>query len=66
MSPTAEMIEVVCPRCGESYAQWYRPATDPAAISSCPHCGHDPAIDRLVHEDGIWTLTADEDEAAER
>jgi predicted RNA-binding Zn-ribbon protein involved in translation (DUF1610 family) len=64
MSSTAEMIEVVCPRCGEEYGHWYQPE-DPAAMASCPHCGHDLAADRLLHEDGVWALTVEE-EATER
>jgi hypothetical protein len=37
-----------------------------ATSSTCPNCGHDPATDRLIHEDGIWSLTAEEEEPAER
>jgi hypothetical protein len=36
------------------------------APSTCPHCGHDPAVDRLIHEDGVWSLTAEDEEPAER
>jgi DNA-directed RNA polymerase subunit RPC12/RpoP len=64
MSSTAEMIEVVCPRCGDEYGHWYQPE-DPAAMASCPHCGHDLAGDRFLHENGVWALTA-EDEATDR
>jgi predicted RNA-binding Zn-ribbon protein involved in translation (DUF1610 family) len=66
MSSTDEMIEVICPRCGEAYAHWQRPTMESATSSTCPHCGHDPAVDRLIHEDGIWSLTAEEEEPAER
>ena len=66
MSSTEEMIEVICPRCGEPYAHWQGPTMESAASSTCPHCGHDPAVDRLIHEDGIWSLTAEEEEPAER
>jgi len=66
MSSTEELIETICPRCGEAYAHWERPVPESAATSTCPHCGHDPAADRLIHEDGIWSLTAEEEEAAER
>jgi len=65
MSSTDEMIEVLCPRCGETYAHWQRPTTESATFSSCPRCGYDPGGDRLIHEDGIWTLIADEEEATE-
>ncbi len=64
MSANAEMIEVVCPRCGEEYGHWNRP-DDPAANAPCPRCGHDLSADRLLHEDGVWALTA-EDEATDR
>jgi hypothetical protein len=66
MSSTDDLIEVFCPRCGESYAHWQRPAMDSAISSTCPNCGHDPATDRLIHEDGIWSLSAEEEEPAER
>lgn len=66
MSSTEEMIDVFCPRCGEPYAHWERPTMESAMSFTCPHCGHDPAVDRLIHEDGIWSLTAEEEEPAER
>ena len=66
MSSTEELIEILCPRCGEPYAHWECPALEPATSSSCPHCGHDPAVDRLIHEDGVWSLTAEEEEPAKR
>jgi NAD-dependent SIR2 family protein deacetylase len=66
MSSTEEMFEVFCPRCGESYAHWQGPAMESATSPTCPHCGHDPATDRLIHEEGIWSLSADEEEPAER
>ena len=65
MSSTEELIEVFCPRCGEQYAHWERPALESATSSSCPNCGHDPAVDRLIHEDGVWSLTAEEEERVE-
>jgi DNA-directed RNA polymerase subunit RPC12/RpoP len=64
MNSNTEMIEVVCPRCGEEYGHWRRP-NDPAAAASCPRCGHDLSGDRLLHEDGVWSLTT-EDEATDR
>jgi NAD-dependent SIR2 family protein deacetylase len=65
MSSTTELIETLCPRCGESYAHWERQTLESVLPPSCPYCGHDPATDRLIHEDGIWSLTADEEERAE-
>jgi hypothetical protein len=66
MSSTEEMIEVSCPRCGEAYVHWESPGTDSLTPSTCPHCGHEPAKDRLIHEDGVWSLTAEEEERAGR
>ena len=63
MDSTAEMIEVVCPRCGEEFALWYRLAPDPTTTTTCPSCGHDLAGDRLLHEEGFWVLAADDKEA---
>lgn len=53
MHSAAEMIEVLCPRCGEEYADWQRPFEDAPTQPVCPHCGHDLATDPLVHEDGV-------------
>jgi len=52
--------------CGEVYAHWERPTLESAIPPTCPHCGHDPAANRLIHEDGLWSLAADEEESAER
>ncbi len=65
MSPTEEMIEVFCLRCGEAYVHWENPASSSSAFSTCPHCGYDPSTDRLIHEDGVWSLVAEEEERAE-
>jgi endogenous inhibitor of DNA gyrase (YacG/DUF329 family) len=66
MSSTAEMIEVMCPRCGNEFLDWHRPAQEPAISSTCPTCGYDPATDRLLHENGSWVLVGDDDEAFDR
>ncbi len=65
MSSLPEKIEVTCPKCGESYADWYRPSHDPATSSNCPHCGFDLKVDRTVRQDGGWDTGADEPEALE-
>ena len=62
MDSTVEMIEVVCPRCGEEFALWYRLSSDLADSTTCPSCGHDLAEDRLLHEEGFWLLAADDKE----
>ena len=66
MSSTEELIETFCPRCGEVYAHWERQTLESVLPPTCPHCGHDPASDRLFLEDGLWSLTADEEETAKR
>lgn len=66
MSSTEELIETFCPRCGEVYAHWERQTLESVLPPTCPHCGHDPAADRLIHEDGLWSLTAEEEESVER
>ena len=65
MSSTEEMIEVFCPRCDTTYIHWESSVPGVLASSACPHCGHDPATDRLVFEDGIWSLAAEDEERAE-
>ena len=66
MSSTEELIETSCPMCGEVYAHWERPTLESAIPPTCPHCGHDPAANRLIHEDGLWSLVAEEEEPAKR
>ena len=66
MSSTAEMIEVMCPRCGNEFLDWHRSEQEPATSSTCPNCGYDPATDRLLHENGAWVLVGDDDEAFDR
>lgn len=65
MRSAAEMIEVLCPRCGEEFADWFRPAESSPLLSTCPHCGHDLTTDPVVHEDGVLALTPVEDEGFE-
>ena len=66
MSSTEELIETFCPRCGEVYAHRERQTLESVLPPTCPHCGHYPAADRLIHEDGLWSLTAEEEESVER
>jgi DNA-directed RNA polymerase subunit RPC12/RpoP len=61
-SPPRE-IEVVCPKCGHEYKDWYRPSInstlDPemagdeddmseATSATCPECGHRVPIEVLL------------------
>lgn len=66
MSSTEELIETFCPGCGEAYAYWESPILESVKRPACPHCGHDPVKDRLIHEDGLWSLTAEEEDIVER
>ena len=54
MSTFAEKIEVICPKCGEEFADWYRPSLDPAACSTCPQCGYRLSDDVSVRTEGPW------------
>jgi hypothetical protein len=66
MQPATESIEVCCPKCGEEYLGWYRPDEGRLTDTKCPLCGHDPASDPLVHEDGLWLPEAGDEEVPER
>mgnify|MGYP001827979645 FL=1 len=66
MSSAEEMIETFCPRCGEVYTHWEGPTLESPQLPAWPHCGHAPAADRLIHEDGLWSLTAEEEEPVGR
>jgi len=66
MNSIVDEIDVVCPKCGEEYIDWYRPSFDPAVSAKCPRCGHELADDQLTREEGIWTLATDDAEALER
>ena len=65
MSTAAEMVEVVCSRCGEHYREWCSPLLERSVPSACPHCGLDQATDPILRENGVWS-TAPEDEARDR
>lgn len=56
MDPNDELLEILCPRCGEAFAgsdvttiQRAPEGRGPARISiSCPHCGGSIALDALT------------------
>ena len=52
MSLDVEKIAVICPKCGEEFADWYRPSLDPAASATCPHCAYRLSADEKVRSDG--------------
>jgi DNA-directed RNA polymerase subunit RPC12/RpoP len=62
MRSTVEMTEIVCPRCGEEFADWRALSFPPSSSTRCPRCGHDLAADPLIHEEGVWPLEQVDDE----
>lgn len=62
MQSTAELVEIVCPRCGEEFADWHALSLPAGSATACPRCGHDLATDPLLHEEGLWVLEAADDE----
>ncbi len=65
MSYALEKTEVMCPLCGEIFADWLRPSFDPATSSTCPTCGFDLARDQSLHQDHGGEMVTDDFEAAE-
>ena len=62
MDTIVESIEIICPKCGEDFADWYRPSLDPATSSTCPRCGYDLTEDREVRAEGPWLPEEDSQE----
>jgi len=62
MSSLPEKIEVMCPKCGEEFADWRRYSTDPAISAVCPHCGFDFAGDDRIRSEGEWQPPDEPDE----
>lgn len=60
MSTASEVVEVVCPKCGEWFADWRSAAADPATTARCPECGFRLADDHSVWQEGVWLPDADE------
>ncbi len=53
MSITAELVEIVCPKCGEWFTQWDDTEEDPATTARCPHCGYRLSDDHSVWQEGV-------------
>lgn len=62
MSTTAELVEVVCPKCGEWFTEWRHATEDPAVAARCPSCGFRLSEDHSVWQEGIWLPEPDERE----
>jgi len=62
MQSTAEMTEIVCPRCGEEFADWQSLSLPAGHSNECPRCGHDLAADPLLFEEGVWAFEPDVDD----
>lgn len=65
MNSNVEQLEIVCPRCGEIFADWYHPVGH-GTESGCPRCGHRPTTDQVVHREGIWAFVPDIDDLVDR
>jgi len=63
MQSTVEMTEIVCPRCGEEFADWHSLSLPSSRFTACPRCGYDLGSDPLLHEEGVWMLEADDEDA---
>jgi len=66
MSSLPEMIEVMCPGCGEIFEAWCGPSVDPATSSDCPNCGFELAFDPAAYQDGLLEPAADDRDVASR
>lgn len=63
MQTSVEMTEIVCPRCGEEFAEWQSLSFSSSRSTACPRCGYDLASDPLVHEEGVWAFEPDDEDA---
>jgi len=64
MRSTVEMSEIVCPKCGEEFADWHGVSLPSNFSTTCPSCGYDISSDPLAYEEGIWILEPADDEDA--
>lgn len=65
MRSTVDMTEIVCPKCGEEFADWRTVSLPSSHSTTCPSCGYDISSDPLVHEEGIWSFEPADDETVE-
>jgi hypothetical protein len=61
MSSLPEKIHVMCPKCGEEFADWDRAPADPATSAVCPHCKFDFTADAAIRKEGRWQPEEDAD-----
>jgi uncharacterized protein (UPF0212 family) len=64
MRSTVEISEIVCPKCGEEFADWRAVSLPSSPSTICPSCGYDISSDPLAYEEGIWSLEPPDDENA--
>ncbi len=64
MRSAVEITELVCPKCGEEFADWRTVSLPSEHSTTCPSCGYDISSDPLVYEEGIWSLEPPDDENA--
>lgn len=65
MRTTVEMSEIVCPKCGEEFADWHSVSLPSDRSTTCPSCGYDLSSDPLAYEEGLWSLEPTDDEQVE-
>jgi len=53
MTITAELVEIVCPKCGEWFTEWHDGSEDPATNARCPQCGFQLSGDPSVWQEGV-------------
>ncbi len=58
MDVCAEICEIVCRVCGETFAEWEHRTPDSLV---CPRCGHDLRTDPAYLEDGSWSADPGEE-----
>ncbi len=64
MRSTVEISEIVCPKCGEEFADWRAVSLPSSRSTTCPSCGYDISSDPLAYEEGLWSLEPPDDDDA--